>query len=84
MKIDELVKSRFIPFPVIPAEAGIQSFQAVLDPGVRRGDGFGYLLRARQNCLPPKHPFQPSEFHLLFFSPPSEFSPQPSAFYLTP
>ncbi len=23
---------------VIPAEAGIQSFQTVLDPGVRRGD----------------------------------------------
>jgi hypothetical protein len=24
---------------VIPAEAGIQSFQYVLDPGLRRGDG---------------------------------------------
>jgi hypothetical protein len=35
---DELVKSRQIPFPVIPAEAGIQFFHAVLDPGVRRGD----------------------------------------------
>jgi hypothetical protein len=24
---------------VIPAEAGIQTFQNVLDPGLRRGDG---------------------------------------------
>jgi len=36
---DELVKSRKTPFFVIPAEAGIQSNQVVLDPGVRRGDG---------------------------------------------
>jgi hypothetical protein len=26
---------------VIPAEAGIQSFQSVLDTGFRRNDGFG-------------------------------------------
>ena len=28
------------PSSVIPAEAGIQSFQYVLDPGFRRGDGW--------------------------------------------
>jgi hypothetical protein len=48
VKGDELVKSRFIPFSVIPAEAGIQSFQAVLDPGVRRGDDMKDFLRVHQ------------------------------------
>jgi hypothetical protein len=45
---DELVKSRLIPFSVIPAEAGIQSFQAALDPGVRRGDDMKDFLRLHQ------------------------------------
>jgi len=47
-KVDELVKSRKIPFPVIPAKAGIQSFQAVtdyLDSGFHRSDDF---LRGHQ------------------------------------
>jgi hypothetical protein len=36
--LDDFVKRR-IPFEfVIPAEAGIQLFQEVLDPGFRRGD----------------------------------------------
>jgi hypothetical protein len=48
--IDELVKSRQIPFSVIPAEAGILSFQAVLDPGVRRGDDMKDFLRLHNNC----------------------------------
>ena len=42
-KSDEFVKSRKIPFSVIPTKAGIQSFQGVtdhLDPGFRRGDDF--------------------------------------------
>jgi hypothetical protein len=44
IKFDEIVESRASPFSVIPAEAGIQSFQAVLDPGVRRGDDMeGFL-----------------------------------------
>jgi hypothetical protein len=30
-KFDDLVKSQKIPFPVIPAKAGIQCFQAVAD-----------------------------------------------------
>jgi hypothetical protein len=36
--IDEFVKSRNSIKFVIPAEAGIQLFQDVLDPGFRRGD----------------------------------------------
>jgi hypothetical protein len=47
-KIDELVKSPKTPFSVIPAEAGIQEYQEVLDPGFRRGDGFNDFLRSRQ------------------------------------
>ncbi len=46
--IDELVKSRKLPFSVIPAKAGIQSFQSVtenLDSGFHRSDDF---LRDRQ------------------------------------
>jgi hypothetical protein len=50
-KIDELVKSGLIPFSVIPAEAGIQSFQAVLDPGVRRGDDKKDFLRLHQDLF---------------------------------
>ena len=46
--IDALVKSRKCPFSVIPAEAGIQSFQVVvnsLDSGFHRSDD---LLRIHQ------------------------------------
>ena len=46
--IDDFVKSRKTPFFVIPAEAGIQSFQTVtdgLDSGFHRSDGF---LRVHQ------------------------------------
>jgi hypothetical protein len=34
------------PALVIPAEAGIQAFQRILDPGFRRGDGsaIGYFI----------------------------------------
>jgi len=42
-KEDALVKSRKTPFPVIPAEAGIQSFQVIanhLDSGFHRSDDF--------------------------------------------
>ena len=31
--------------PVIPAKAGIQEKQALLDPGFRRGDGFDEIDR---------------------------------------
>jgi len=51
-KSDELVKSQKIASPVIPAKAGIQEKQALLDPGFRRGDGFDDFLRTHQ-VLPP-------------------------------
>ena len=42
---DELVKSLYLSFFVIPAEAGIQSFQAVLDSRLRGSDGKLDFLR---------------------------------------
>jgi hypothetical protein len=45
---DELVKSQKMTSPVIPAKAGIQEKQALLDPGCRRGDGFWDFLRGHQ------------------------------------
>jgi hypothetical protein len=36
------------PFFVFPAEAGIQLFQDVLDPGFRRGDDLFEFLRSHQ------------------------------------
>jgi hypothetical protein len=53
-KVDTFVKSQKVPFSVIPAKAGIQEKQGLLDPGsptttfgdrLRRGDGSGYFLR---------------------------------------
>jgi hypothetical protein len=38
-----------MPFSVIPAKAGIQLFQDVLDPGFRRGDASRDFLRDHQN-----------------------------------
>ena len=46
--VDGLVKSPKMRFPVIPAEAGIQLFQYVLDPGFRRGDDLRDFLRIHQ------------------------------------
>jgi hypothetical protein len=43
--IDDLVKSRNSIKFVIPAKAGIQLFQDVLDPGFRRGDASRDFLR---------------------------------------
>jgi hypothetical protein len=37
-----------MPFSVIPAKAGIQEKQALLDPGFRRDDGHGDFLRTHQ------------------------------------
>jgi hypothetical protein len=45
IKNDELVKSQKPGFSVIPAKAGIQLFQHVLDPGFRRGDDSRDFLR---------------------------------------
>jgi hypothetical protein len=36
-----------VAFSVIPAKAGIQGKQALLDPGFRRGDGFGNFSQTR-------------------------------------
>jgi len=52
IKNDGFVKSRKTPFFVIPAEAGIQSFQMVkddLDSGFHRSDDF---LRVHQKYSP--------------------------------
>jgi len=47
-QLDGLAKSRKRTFRVIPAKAGIQAQQAVLDPGVRRGDGVVDFLSRHQ------------------------------------
>jgi hypothetical protein len=43
--VDELVRSQKMTSPVIPAKAGIQEKQSLLDPGFRRGDGFDDFTR---------------------------------------
>ena len=40
LNYDKFVKSPFSPLFVIPAKAGIQLFQLVLDSGFHRSDGF--------------------------------------------
>jgi len=45
---DGLVKSQKMSFSVIPAKAGIQFFQGVLDSRLRGSDGFWDFLRNRQ------------------------------------
>jgi hypothetical protein len=47
-KNDGLVRSAKAPSSVIPAKAGIQEKQTILDPGFRRGDGFDDFLRSHQ------------------------------------
>jgi len=48
IKFDTFVKSQKVPFSVIPAKAGIQEKQGLLDPGFRRGDGSNDFLRSHQ------------------------------------
>jgi hypothetical protein len=43
--MDSFVKTPKTPFSVIPAKAGLQEKQELLDPGFRRGDDFGDFLR---------------------------------------
>ena len=61
IKFDEFIKSPEMPFSVIPAQAGIQSFQALLDsrsPTTNfedrlRGSGrLGDFLQTHQCCVP--------------------------------
>jgi hypothetical protein len=48
-KIDGFVKSRKTPFSVIPAEAGIQEIQELLDSRLRGSDNCGDFLREHQD-----------------------------------
>jgi len=48
VKKDAFVKSPKALLFVIPAKAGIQEIQGILDPGFRRGDDGGHFLRDRQ------------------------------------
>jgi len=48
-KNGELARSPKTPFSVIPADAGIQEYQEVLDPGFRRGDGLENSCEAIRN-----------------------------------
>ena len=45
---DTLVKSRKLSVFVIPANAGIQSFQILIDSRFRWSDGLGDFLRVHQ------------------------------------
>jgi hypothetical protein len=45
--VEGFVKSPKTLYSVIPAEAGIQERQGLLDPGFRRGDGLEDFLRDR-------------------------------------
>ena len=56
------------PLTVIPAKAGIQSFQAFLDPGFRRGDGVRISLVLELTALGPT----PSPAHLSASHPGSQ------------
>jgi hypothetical protein len=47
-KLGELVRSPKTLFSVIPAKAGIQSLQGLLDSRLRGSDGLGDFLRAHQ------------------------------------
>jgi hypothetical protein len=46
--LDGFVKSPLGPLFVIPAKAGIQSFQAIMDSCLRRNDAIFDFLRFRQ------------------------------------
>ncbi len=48
VKLDGLVKSQLFILVVIPAKAGIQSFQKIMDSGFRRSDELSYFLRPHQ------------------------------------
>jgi len=49
MKIDEFVKSQKLPVFVIPAKAGIQGNQSLLDSRLRGSDGLGDFLQDHQD-----------------------------------
>jgi hypothetical protein len=47
-KDDGFVRNQEFTLSVVPAKAGIQGKQAILDPGLRRGDGLDGFLRVHQ------------------------------------
>ena len=53
VKFDKLVKSQRIPVFVIPANAGIQETQPLMDSRFRGNDGLGNFLRDHQNKKKP-------------------------------
>ena len=63
---DELVKNQKLTFPVIPAKAGIQEQQALLDPGFRRGDDLDAFLRKHHASLSPIHRLQQMHRRTVF------------------
>ncbi len=48
---------------VIPAKAGIQSFEAFLDPGFRRGNGVSNLIFLKLTALGPTPADSDSGYH---------------------
>ena len=51
IKFDGFVKSPLGPLIVIPAKAGIQSFQAIMDSRLRGNDSIFDFLRFHQTCV---------------------------------
>jgi len=48
LNVDAVVKSQKSSVLVIPAKAGIQESQVLMDPRFREGDGLGDFLRDHQ------------------------------------
>jgi hypothetical protein len=67
-KLDELVRSPKTPFSVIPAEAGIQEYQEVLDPGACPGPdpGFAGVTASMTFCEAVKLDRTPKVRYLVF------------------
>ena len=63
-EVEDFVGSRKLQFFVIPAEAGIQAFQAFLDPGFRRGDGVGKSIPLKSMTLMSNKGFRTAEVFL--------------------
>jgi hypothetical protein len=55
--LDGFAKSPFCSLVVIPAKAGIQLFQDILEPGFRRGDDWRDFLRVHLSLGYAKKPF---------------------------
>jgi hypothetical protein len=62
---DSLVKSRKWPLFVIPAKAGIQCFQMLMDSGFRRSDGLSDFLRIHHLLIRGGEGLGFLDFHLL-------------------